>query len=482
MPINFGLTVTPSTSPGLTLATPTAQTVMLGSSLSFNVGAMVPPGDSVQFGLDGAPAGASINPNTGLFTWTPPTSQGAGVYTFYATVSDPYGGFDEEPFSVSVIDPNTGLGQTGQSLSTALPVSPPTGNTTTFAGPYALGSGASGAEDVTLYSFTLLAGQTLNANVLANQIGLSNLTSYLRVFGAGGSEMANSGGSSGPDASLTFVAPADGTYYLGISGASNSAYNPNVPGSGAASSTGAYQLQLSVTPSSSPGLTLAPPVNQFVALGSTLSFTVGALVPPGDTAQFGLERAPSGASINPNTGQFTWTPPSGQGPGVYTFFVNVSDPYGGFDEQPLTIAVFDPSRGSDQTGESLSTALPVFLSENTPTTLAGPYALGNGAYGAQDVDLFSLSLRGGQTLSANVLAGQIGLSNLFSDLRVFDANGNQLAATGGNPDAALTFTATADGTYYLGVSGAPNSSYNPLVPGSGVVGSTGAYQLQLTTV
>ena len=35
----------------------------------------------------------------------------------------------------------------------------------------------------------------MTANVLANQIGLSNLTSYLRVFGAGGTEMANSGGS-----------------------------------------------------------------------------------------------------------------------------------------------------------------------------------------------------------------------------------------------------------------------------------------------
>ena len=84
-------------------------------------------------------------------------------------------------------------------------------------------------------------------------------------------------------------------------------------------------------------------------------------------------------------------------------------------------------------------------------------------------------------MTANVLANQIGLSSLSSYLRVFDASGNELADSGGTgPDASLSYQAPADGTYYLGVSGAPNSTYNPLVPGSGVAGSTGAYQLQLT--
>ena len=258
------------------------------------------------------------------------------------------------------------------------------------------------------------------------------------------------------------MAPADGTYYLGISGASNSAYNPNVPGSGAASSTGAYQLQLSVTPSSSPGLTLLPPsISSWRWLDALLHRRR-----PGPPRRYRAIRAGKGAVRRQHQsehGPVHLDAPFGSGPWRVHFLRQRLDPYGGFDEQPLTIAVVDPNRGSDQTGESLSTALPVFLSENTPTTLAGPYALGNGAYGQQDVDLFRVSLSAGQTLSANVLAAQIGLSSLYSYLRVFDANGNQLAAADNStdpntgqpsPDAALTYLVAADGIYYLGVSGA----------------------------
>ena len=54
---------------------------------------------------------------------------------------------------------------------------------------------------------------------------------------------------------------------------------------------------------------------------------------------------------------------------------------GTFDEQPVSVAVVDPSRGTDQTGEALATALPVYLSPSDTTTLAGSYAIGNGVYG-----------------------------------------------------------------------------------------------------
>ena len=85
-----------------------------------------------------------------------------------------------------------------------------------------------------LFSVTLLAGQTLNANVLAAQIGLSGLDSYLRLFDANGNQVAaddnsinpNTGQPS-PDAALTYLAPADGTYYLGVSGALQFRLQPN---------------------------------------------------------------------------------------------------------------------------------------------------------------------------------------------------------------------------------------------------------------
>src|SRR6185369_310642 len=46
---------------------------------------------------------------------------------------------------------------------------------------------------------------------------------------------------------------------------------------------------------------------------------------PANTLTFSLNNAPDGASIDPNTGVFNWTPSEEQGPGVYTFDVIVSD-------------------------------------------------------------------------------------------------------------------------------------------------------------
>ncbi len=47
---------------------------------------------------------------------------------------------------------------------------------------------------------------------------------------------------------------------------------------------------------------------------------------PANTLTFSLDSgAPSGASIDPNTGVFSWTPTEGQGPGSYTITVRVTD-------------------------------------------------------------------------------------------------------------------------------------------------------------
>src|SRR5262249_8809631 len=43
------------------------------------------------------------------------------------------------------------------------------------------------------------------------------------------------------------------------------------------------------------------------------------------TLTYSLENAPAGASIDPVTGVFTWTPTEAQGPGSYTFTVRATD-------------------------------------------------------------------------------------------------------------------------------------------------------------
>jgi hypothetical protein len=68
---------------------------------------------------------------------------------------------------------------------------------------------------------------------------------------------------------------------------------------------------------------LAPIANQTVAEGSTLTLTATATDPDGNALTFSLDTAPSGASIHPTTGVFTWTPLDG--PASATVTVRVTD-------------------------------------------------------------------------------------------------------------------------------------------------------------
>ncbi len=98
-----------------------------------------------------------------------------------------------------------------------------------------------------------------------------------------------------------------------------------------------------------------------------------------------------------------------------------------------------------------------------------------------EFDLYSVALQTGETLKANINAQSSG-SGLESLLRVFNANGTPLALDdqqGGDPH--LTFQAATAGTYYIGVSSAPNNNYNPTVAESGVPGgTTGLYTLDVS--
>ena len=67
------------------------RTINEGSLFSFTASATDPdvPANRLTYSLDaGAPAGAGIDANTGVFTWTPAESQGPGVYPLTVRVSD----------------------------------------------------------------------------------------------------------------------------------------------------------------------------------------------------------------------------------------------------------------------------------------------------------------------------------------------------------------------------------------------------------
>jgi hypothetical protein len=87
---------------------------------------------------------------------------------------------------------------------------------------------------------------------------------------------------------------------------------------------------------------LGPIGNKSVNEGSPLTFTASASDPDlGQHLKFSLIGAPDGASINPDTGAFTWTPTEAQGPGTFTFKVRVTDDGSPalFAEEQLTVSV-----------------------------------------------------------------------------------------------------------------------------------------------
>ena len=63
------------------------------------------PSDTLTYGLEDPPAGASMDPATGAFTWTPTEDQN-GIHTITVTVSDGNGGTDSQDVKVTVNEVN----------------------------------------------------------------------------------------------------------------------------------------------------------------------------------------------------------------------------------------------------------------------------------------------------------------------------------------------------------------------------------------
>ncbi len=105
-----------------------------------------------------------------------------------------------------------------------------------------------------------------------------------------------------------------------------------------------------------------------------------------------------------------------------------------------------------------------------------------------DVDFLTFDVQVGDVVSIDVDANEIG-TTLDPYLILFDENGNRLLenSAGFAPndqqaslDPFLQFTAPSTGTYYVGISGEFNIFYDPLVAPSGISGSVGDYQVEVT--
>ena len=102
-----------------------------------------------------------------------------------------------------------------------------------------IGDGADGANDVNLYSFTGAAGDLITVNMGPTYTAPYT---YTRLFNAAGVQLAIGNYGSEPELNM-FVLPASGTYYIGVSSASNTGYNPAFAHSGSNGDyTGTYTM------------------------------------------------------------------------------------------------------------------------------------------------------------------------------------------------------------------------------------------------
>lgn len=97
------------------------------------------------------------------------------------------------------------------------------------------------------------------------------------------------------------------------------------------------------------GLALAPIGAKTVAAGSPLAFTVSAICAGEDSPAFDAEDLPIGAAFDAETGQFTWTPTTGQA-GTYFPTFTISSGETVADSEQVTITVTASAPDDDRDG------------------------------------------------------------------------------------------------------------------------------------
>ena len=420
-------------------------------------------------------------------------------------------------FPEGIADPPTDPGDTIATANTdALSLTPNVTTTLTES----IGNGSHSNKDVDFYSVSLAAGQSLTVDI---DTPSSSLDSYLRLFDDNGTQLDANDDESGygsTDSLISYTPQASGDFHVGVSGSPNASYDPTVAGSGATGSTGSYSLDLTagdpptadvpgddLTNAKSLTLSHLAAVSAYETIGDGLhgskdvdlfefSLAAGQSVTVDiNTSYYGSLDSyvrlfdDAGTEVDSNDDDaygsdslLTYTAPSGG-----TYFASVSgapnDSYdpgdGGSGSAASTgdyTAVFSVTEvmTPDVPGDELTDAQSIALSVSSPVSVSE--TIGDGLHGSKDVDLFAFSLQTGQSVTVDIDTPG---GSLDSYVRLFDDTGTEVASNndedGYGTDSLVTYTAPTGGTFYAGVSGNPNGSYDPQSGGSGSAASTGDY-------
>lgn len=250
-----------------------------GAELAFTAAASDAdlPANTLTFSLGaGAPAGATIDPVTGAFAWTPTEAQGPGEYPITITVSD--GALsDSETFTVTAAEVSTApvLGEIGA---------------------------RSVSEGVELAFTATATDADLPANTFTFELG-AGAPAGATIDPATGAFSWTPTEAQGPGTFDVTVTVSDGAL------TASATFTVTVAEAGIIPVLGAIE-------------------NAVIDEGNELTFTATATDAdlPAQTLTFALGAgAPAGATIDPATGVFSWTPSEAQGPGTYEIRVTVSD-------------------------------------------------------------------------------------------------------------------------------------------------------------
>jgi len=260
------------------------QTTAEGDLFSLRATATDPdtPPNLLAFSLEpGAPAGAAIDPATGVFSWTPSELQSPGVYEIAVRVTDnaPLGASDTARFWITVIESNHA------------PV----------------------LDDIA--DRTIVEGEFFSLLVAASDSDVPADTLTYRLEGD-----PPAGAAIDPYSGLFSWQPTEAqgpaTYVITI----------RVTDDGSPPMSDVTSLTIRVDDENRPPV-IEPIADQTVAEGDTLSLSAvaGDVDVPAETITFTLDEAPPGAVIDRQTGEFTFTPTEGQGPGTYQVTVRATD-------------------------------------------------------------------------------------------------------------------------------------------------------------
>lgn len=448
------------------------------------------PGNASRWTLSGL---AGLTADDGNYTLSLPAA-GSGIID---AGNDPLSADASESWQV-IPPPPPAPGEPNDSIASAVPV-PLVGGRATVTG-YA-GNGEHGVADVDLLSMTLVAGSILTVDLDARSLPQgSSLDSYLRLFDASGRQLAANDDADGSlDSRLSHTVATGGTYYVGISAFGNSSYDPLVAGSGDPGLTeGEYSV--AITAALPPLVADIVDVTPDPRLSGVEAIRFGFNRPAKNVGLDDLVLTRGGVILRLDMATLApiddvswslgnlWDLTSS--PGSYSLVLR-ADSSGIVDDNgmPLSASASDswtvsPPVVTADAGDTMAKAVRIDTNAVVRSGVRLPGQVGDGSRGAKDVDFYRISLARGQRLVIDLDAASLPVkSPLDAHLRLFNSSGRQIASNddfNGSVDSLISFTARSAGTYYVGVSGFGNSSYDQGRAGSGRNGSVGGYEIAFT--